>query len=233
MALAAAISAQAQTGVSTETVTFGKPADTAAADEPQDTYKRYTGKPAVDAFINAPLHVFPAIDQMTRMDMADYFNSGSPKPSKNNLKGECRIVSADDNQISFTVSDLSEVELSLLPMKSDTIIMVITTLKTPVTDSSAKFYTYPGWEPINKGIFIVPGLDEWTAKESTMSREDLENAVPFILASITYKPDTGTLVLENHLSEYLSREDSAKVKGALRDRLVYRWTGSKLQPVKN
>ncbi|MBD5225127.1 MAG: DUF3256 family protein [Bacteroidales bacterium] len=228
---AAAISAQAQNALPTETVTFGQHTETPLPKDSGDTYRRYTGKPAVDAFINAPIQVFPAIDPMTRMDMADYFNSGSPKPSKNNFKGDCRIISADNEQLSFSVSDVSEVELSLLPMKSDTIIMVVTTLKTPVQDSSVKFYSYPEWEPVTKGIFMVPGLDEWTAKDASLPREDLENAVPFILASITYQPATRTLTLENHLGDYLPRENADKVKASLRDRLVYRWTGSRLQPV--
>ncbi len=234
LALGCAISSHAQTDLSaTPPVTFGKQAQESLSPEPEEAYKHYTGNPAIDAFINAPIQVFPAIDPMTRMDMADYFNSGSPKPSKNNFKGDCRITEVTDNQISLSVTDLSDVELSLLPMKSDTIIMVISTLKTPVPDSSVKFYSYPSWKPITKGLFMVPGLDEWTAKDTTVSREDLENAVPFILASITYKPDTKTLVLEQHLGDFLPRENADKVKGALRDRLVYRWTGTKLQPANN
>ncbi len=118
-------------------------------------YNAYTGMPAVDAFINAPTAVFPSIDSMTRMDMADYFTSGSPKPSKNVFKGDCRIVSATPSQMTVTTTDASECELSLLPMAGDTIIMVVTTLQTPTPDSSVKFYTYPDWKPIEKELFIV------------------------------------------------------------------------------
>lgn len=234
LALGAAIAVEAQTSSPMEPVTFGKNKNMTMEDvvDAPDTYQRYTGNPAMDAFINAPQEVFPAIDKMTRMDMADYFNSGSPKPSKNNLKGECRIISATPDQISFTGSEVADVELSLLPMKSDTIIMVVTTLKTPVPDSAVKFYAYPGWEPVTKGVFIVPGLNEWTAKNTEMPREDIENAVPFILASFTYKPDTRSLVIENHIGDYLPRETGEKVKNALSERLVYKWTGSKFQAEK-
>lgn len=195
-------------------------------------YNAYTGMPAVDAFINAPTAVFPSIDSMTRMDMADYFTSGSPKPSKNVFKGDCRIVSATPSQMTVSTTDASECELSLLPMAGDTIIMVVTTLQTPTPDSSVKFYTYPDWRPIEKGLFIVPGLDEWTAEGSTARREDLENAVPFILARISYDTQARRLTLENNVGDYLPREANELAKDALKERLVYLWNGHKMVKVK-
>jgi len=229
--LASAINASAQAQLEVPDFTAGSLAADTAEAENADTYTRYTGNPAIDAFINAPQVVFPTIDHMTRMDMADYFNSGSPKPSKNSLNGECRINSASDSQVTLSTSDVSSVELSLLPMKSDTIIMVITTLNTPVPDSSVKFYTYPQWKPVSKGLFMVPGLDEWTDKDAKIKREDLENAVPFILAKLSYTPESRQLVLENNLGDYLPQEANKLIDGALKQRLVYHWNGSRM--VKN
>ena len=228
IAACAAITLAAQTQLEVPDFTAGSIAADTAEVEDADTYTRYTGNPAIDAFINAPQEVFPTIDHMTRMDMADYFNSGSPKPSKNSLNGDCRIDSASAAQVTLSTSDVSKTELSLLPMKSDTIIMVINTLKTPVPDSSVKFYTYPQWQPISRGLFMVPGLDDWTAKEAKVEREDLENAIPFMLARFTYLPETRQLILENNVGDYLPKEANKLVDGALKSRLVYRWDGSRM-----
>lgn len=70
---------------------------------------------ASQAFIDAPVNVFPTIDRLTRLDMIDYFNSGSQKPSKNSFKGDCRILTASESQITVSTSEVSEVSLSLIP----------------------------------------------------------------------------------------------------------------------
>ena len=229
LATAAAIGAAAQVPATDEAMVE---ATDSLALESEDTYNAYTGSPAMDAFINAPVEVFPSIDPMTRMDMADYFNSGSPKPSKNVFKGDCRIVSASPAQVTVATTEASQAEISILPAKGDSIIMVITTLDTPVPDSSVSFYTYPEWKPIEKELFAMPGLDEWTVGGNATPRADIENAVPFILARITYDPASDALTLENKLGEFLPAESRDIVKGALTDTLVYQWDGRRMVPRK-
>jgi lipoprotein len=208
-------------------------ADSTAADSDSGGFNRYTGQPAMDAFINAPARIFPALDHMTRMDMADYFNSGSPKPSKNVFKGDTRITAATPAQVTVATTDISQAEITVLPVKGDSIIMLITTLDTPSPDSSVKFYTYPGWEPVKNELFTAPGLDDWISEGDTTSRDDLENAVPFILAKAVYDPTAGTLTLENDPESYLSIEDAKVAKKALKDKLVYRWDGRRMEKEKN
>lgn len=182
---------------------------------------------ASQAFVDAPVNVFPTIDRITRLDMIDYFNSGSQKPSKNSFKGDCRILSASDNQITLSTSDVSEVSLSLIPQKSDTIIMVITTLKTPDDDSSARFYN-SRWEEINKGLFLVPQLDDWIKPESRARKEELESLFPFMLARFTYEPESGTLTLTNNVANILPEEATSWAGDALKSKIVYRWDGKKM-----
>ncbi len=185
---------------------------------------------ASTAFVDAPAEVFPTIDRMTRLDMLDYFNSGSQKPSKNAFKGDCRILSANDSQITVSTSEVSEVAMSLIPQKSDTIIMVITTLKTPQDDSSVKFYT-SSWKEIKKGLFLVPQLDDWMLPEAKERKKDLENAFPFMLARCVYEPSTGTLTLINNVGGFLPEEDAQWAGPLLRSSITYRWKGKKMVKV--
>lgn len=182
---------------------------------------------ASQAFVDAPVTVFPSIDRMTRLDMLDYFNSGSQKPSKNSFKGNCRVISADDSQITFSTSDVSEVSLSLIPQKSDTIIMVITTLKTPADDSDATFYT-SDWKKIEKGLFLVPQLDDWMKPEARDKKDELESLYPFMLARFTYEPASGIMTLTNNVSTLLPEEATSWAGDALKSKLVYRWDGKKM-----
>ena len=104
---------------------------------------------AADFFANAPLRIFPTIDRTTRLDMLDYYRSGSDKPSKNAFKGNARVLAASPSQITFSTSDVQEVELSLIPHRGDTLLMVITTVSTPAPDSEVRFYT-TAWEPVDR-----------------------------------------------------------------------------------
>ncbi len=42
---------------------------------------------ATEAFSSAPASVLPLIDYITRLDMIDYYNSGSATASKNVMQG--------------------------------------------------------------------------------------------------------------------------------------------------
>lgn len=186
---------------------------------------------AAVAFADAPLSIFPTIDRTTRLDMIDYFNSGSDKPSKNAFKGNARILGMNDTQITFSTSDIQEVELSLIPHKSDTLIMVITTIKTPIEDSDVKFYTTK-WTLADEGLFLVPQLDDWITDDGKKRKSDLENLYPITLARCVYKPETGILTIENKIGDLFPETESQWAKDYLRTHLVYHWTGKKMEKMK-
>lgn len=179
------------------------------------------------AFIDAPAHIFPSIDRSTRLDMLDYFNSGSDKPSKNAFKGNARVLALSPAAITFSTSDVQTVDLALVPARTDTLIMVITTLKTPVEDSTVEFYTR-SWQPAGEGLFIVPQLSDWMTPEGEKRRDDIENLYPITLARCVYDPGSRTLTLENKLGDFLPENQAAWAKGLLRGKLVYQWNGKKM-----
>ncbi|MDE7119201.1 MAG: DUF3256 family protein, partial [Muribaculaceae bacterium] len=93
------------------------------------------------------------------------------------------------------------------------------------------FYT-TSWQPVDKGLFIVPALDDWMQPQAADKRQDVENAVPFMLAKISYEPATATLTLVNNLGAYLPEETSALAGNALKSELSYRWDGHKMVRIK-
>lgn len=182
---------------------------------------------AAQFFVSAPLSVFPTIDPMTRLDMIDYFQAGSDKPSRNTAGGECRILEETPQSITFSTSDVSEYSLSLIPTKKkgETILMVVRTLKTPAEDSTAKFYS-TDWKEL-PGLFEVPQLMDWLNDEGKKQRRDVENAVPFVLAKLTYTPSNKMITLTNNLGDYIPEEVLGLAQNSLHQQLRFRWNGKK------
>ncbi|MDY3857700.1 MAG: DUF3256 family protein [Muribaculaceae bacterium] len=176
-------------------------------------------------FMIAPVEIVPTIDEITRLDMLDYFKAGMDHPSKNVFGKDVRITSLSDDQITFTTSAVGERTISIINNgKGERDVMVINTVKTPQEDSTVKFYNLD-WTPSRKGYFMVPTLSDWILPEAKKRKSDLENAVPIMLAKMIYKPSTGELILTNNLGSYLPEEVTDLVGSSLRGSLTYQLTG--------
>ncbi len=95
---------------------------------------------ATNAFASAPQSVFPLLDKNARLDMIDYFASGSDTPSRNKLDGSSRISELNDYSVKIKMTDASDYQLAILPAGSDSLIAVISTVATPAHDSHISFY---------------------------------------------------------------------------------------------
>lgn len=184
---------------------------------------------AADYFVNAPMSIFPTIDRMTRLDMIDYYNAGSDKASRNLVNGSCKVLEETPEKIVVQTSPVSEYTIALLPSsdkKIGKLIMLVTTLKTPAEDSSVKFYN-TSWEEV-KGIFRVPLLDDWMLPEARKNRQDVENALPFVIAKLEYFPEQQKAVLTHDLPSFVAEEMLGIAKSSLKNQLTFHWNGKRL-----
>jgi len=198
-----------------------------------DAVEETTDSTAADFFVNAPAQVFPTIDKMTRMDMIDYFQAGSDKASKNLVGGECKIIEDTGDKLVFTTSPVSEYTLVVLPASGknhDRILMLCRTLRTPAEDSTLRFYD-TRWNEL-EGLFSAPTLDDWILPEARRNRRDVENAVPFVLAKMTYSTTDHTATFTADLPGYIPKESLPTATSSLRSQLTFRWNGKKLVMVK-
>ena len=191
-------------------------------------YPQFT---ATEAFSSAPASVLPIIDYITRLDMIDYFNSGSAKASKNIMDGQSRITALSPMSLSVSITASSECQIALLPMRGDTAIVCIETVLTPAPDSRVSVYDRD-WKPLSGPCFTIPALAGWLTSEGKKQSEMVESQVPFMLASAEYSPETLTLVLTNRLSDFLSDDVYGQVKPYLLPSITYRWNSSRFVPVK-
>ncbi len=189
---------------------------------------------AAEAFINAPTSRFPLIQKMKRMDMVDYKNSGVDKPSDNLLGGKSKILSLTPEKIVVEVCEggLSVTSISVdKSNRGDTVLIVTADVATPAPDGAVSFFT-SDWKPLAGDIFNAPVTADWIKPQFKKQIREIENLLPFVLASYSYDPLDHTLTLTPSVKQYLPESDYDKVKEMLSDKLVYRWNGKKMVQLK-
>lgn len=166
---------------------------------------------ASDFFKTAPDKTIRLLSQNTRLDMIDYYNFGSTHTSSNSLQGSAQMKSLSDNSMSFDIDKDVNMQIVVLPTKTDTVIAVVTTLSSPVPDSSIEFYN-TSWQPIRKVPFAMPAYSDWLTKEGASDPVTVNLYLPFIPVYATFDPEGKTLLLVNQARKYLDKDDYAKVE---------------------
>ena len=182
-------------------------------------------KTAADAFTTAPTGIFPLLDQNTRLDMVDYYNSGLATPSANRLQGRSAITSLTPATITVKITDSSSAQIALLPAGRDTIFAVISTVATPGLDSTIKFYDSNWAPPPTDPPFTTPRWnDRGTPGPDTT---EIKDSTPSFLASYFIDTDAGTLTATNNLATFLDEDTYKTLSPALRPTLTYKWNGKR------
>lgn len=179
-----------------------------------------------EAFVTAPREVIVAIDSLTRLDMIDYYDAQSTVASRNAMGGEAMVTSITDSSITLNTSKSSQVTITLLPTRRDTVIMVINTLALPTPDSYMTLYN-SRWEelPQKQQLRSHNDLTLWLLPVSKARQQDIENAIPFIPAIYTY--NNGTLTVTHTLKRLLPVDEYDMVKDHLRPSLTYQFSPEK------
>lgn len=179
------------------------------------------------AFTSAPAKVFPLLDNMTRLDMVDYFNSGMSTGSDNKLSGKSMITELTPEAMTIKMTDSSTDQIVVLQNGSAPIIALITTVATPGLDSSISFYD-DSWNPLPEGNFFSrPDWKQWLTPEGAPNEAVVQMQVPFMLASYVYDPATGVLTVTNNLPQFLDKEVYDDISTYLYPSLTYSWNGKK------
>lgn len=182
---------------------------------------------AVDAFVGGDKLFFPTIDYMTRLDMVDYFESGSPKASLNSFEEDARVVQLSDDMVTVTQGDILTTSFVILPYGKKQIVMVINTFAANPSDSQIKFYDDNLDElPADKFLKQMK-LEDWVGKLSNAERIDMENALPFMTATASYDPATLTLTLTPTVVGMLDEPAKKVVEPKLAKSVTYKWNGKK------
>ncbi|MDE6402975.1 MAG: DUF3256 family protein, partial [Muribaculaceae bacterium] len=164
------------------------------------------------AFISAPDDVIATVDSITRLDMLDYYDSGSSVASRNAFGGDTSVKSLNDVSITVALSKASEV--TIVPLeghaRGDSAILVINTLALPTPDSYAVTYDRQWHLDTHYSLPDHNNLDLWILPDGNKLRDKIENAIPFIPAIYTYHD--GVLTMTQTLSKLNGTDEYNLVK---------------------
>ena len=201
---------------------FMLPVAALSQDEPAAASK------AVDFFNSAPLDVAGNLSQISRLDMVDYFVSGSTFKSENQLGAKVALKSLGDEMVVWQDDDSVSTAIVVLPSASpraDTLLMVIRTIGGPMPDSEVSFYD-SGWNEIRdlRG-FPRPALKDWVKPAVRRMLAEIGETLPFMLATAGYDAETRTLTLTNRMDSYYVAGDKPDCLALIRPELRYVWNG--------
>ncbi|GEM_PF-4736681 len=166
---------------------------------------------AADFFKSAPEGRIALLPAAARLDMIDYFDFGSDHDSKNALNGLARLTRMADTEMAFVVDNDIDMQLVVLPVKNDTMLAVVTTIHSPVADSSIEFFD-SSWNRLRRAPFVMPAYKDWLTAEGKRDPTPVEMYLPFLSVKASFDADARQLTLENMAGEYLDEQDYKKVK---------------------
>lgn len=187
-----------------------------------------------DLFGSEPGQVFGLLPRTVRLDMVDYYRSGQTVAARNNMGGDSQFESMDSVYLRLRSSASTIVEMRLLASKRDTIIMVITTVQTPVADSRITFWDTE-WHPLRASkLFHAPQMDDFIKSDMPEQlRADLQAVMNFPLIEMRLEGECHDKLVARHgLQEFLVPTDYHRFEPYLLPSLTYHINGTKIKSVK-
>lgn len=193
-------------------------------------YARFNVREAV---LTAPRDVLFGVDSLKRLDMLDYYESGMKRGVQNDFVFEERITALDDNQATIMTSASTELTIALLATPSDTSLLVIKTMALPAPDARVTVYDR-NWQPLKPKAQLPDhnDLSLWLTGDWKTVQADVENAVPFITASMIYDPDSQVLTVLQTVNAVVGREERPWVEKYMKPTIAYKWNGKKWTQLK-
>ncbi len=189
---------------------------------------------AGELLVKAPRQVMELLDSIERLDMRDYYNSGSSTPTKNVVGGEARVLSESADNIVFQATDNSQYQLSILDHSKKSYIMLIETVNLgALPDSKLSFYSLD-WTGVYKvSSFInLPVLKDWLTVEGEKNIDEVKRFLPFMMATYAYDPAVQVLTMTNNMEAYYTKADVEKLQAWIKPSLVYQWHAGRFRLVK-
>lgn len=184
------------------------------------------------AVTTAPEKMLLTLENSILLDMLDYYESGVVRTFKNKAAEDTYIKEMTEATITIKTGACHDITFAVLPYGNSQIIMTIERVATPSIDAMVAFYD-SNWQPLNADkILRMPKLSDWTGKVSRDERAEIENALPFLMVDASYNPATSTLRFTPQIGDYVSVENTEKVKEALVEHLDYVWKGKSFKRVK-
>lgn len=183
---------------------------------------------AADFFVAMPSSVLPLFNDTQRQDMVDYYRYGSDRSTDNTFRGKSRVIGESDVVLTVAVAENSQIEVAIIPAKSDTILAVISTVSLPMRDARIDFYDR-NWQPLRRQPVAMPEFTDWITKDGEAHLADITLTLDFIPMTISYDAEASTLTFHNNTDEMLAAEDAERLRQWLHQDIIYDIKGTKFR----
>ncbi|MDE6008501.1 MAG: DUF3256 family protein, partial [Muribaculaceae bacterium] len=182
-----------------------------------------------EVFANLNTPGLESISKTARLDLADYWDADSVHFVRTASGGVANLEEFTKNYVRVKVSNVSTVELKILPYKKGEIVACVFTVGDSIQakDSEIDFYD-ASLVPIKKNrFFSAPVLSQFFAipKGSSTAMEEIREAVPFPTVAYSLSPLTDDLTARLTVEDYISPDDLPLLNRFARKELVAPWTG--------
>lgn len=187
---------------------------------------------AATAFLRIPQQELDLLSLSMRQDMLDYMQQRDSVYKKANIyRGLSWIETLKPDYISVHLSEVSSLQIKLLPLKGSGLPLVMTVYTIDdgngTADSTVSFYDN-SMRPLPTGKYLkTPDPKDFydIPKDAPVSRHDMEEAFPFYTFCMKVDPESGNLTGELTSANMLTLEQSELLKPYLRTALHWDWTG--------
>lgn len=192
---------------------------------------------AADAFIGIPRQDLDILTISMRQDMTDYMEADSVLKKTNVFLGESWIEQMDSTSMRVHLTDASNLQIQLLPLKKSRNPLVMTiyavTADNGTSDSTIKFYDTEMKELPASNFFTLPDPKKFYVfpKHEKVNKKEIYDIMPFYTIDYAIKGDTLTGKLT--MSDYLTLEQAEKVKRYLNPEIRWVWDGKRFNELKS
>lgn len=197
-------------------------------------------EPAAKFFTDMPISVLEFINKSRRLDMLDYYATDSIHKVPNGMEGFSYLEKVTPNYLKAQITPQSSLEISVIPIKGDTIYQCIYTISTQdqANDSEIKFYTQDYTQLATSKYIKLPELRNFINLDSAKKdeRKDIERKIeellPFTTVALSTDPVSHKLKAQLTSSQLCPQFEYDKISKYIRPTITYDWTGSKYSQAK-
>lgn len=185
-----------------------------------------------DIIKDMPDSIMPLLTKNDRLDFIDYLASNMKAEVTNRLGGKSEMTTISNDYAHIRMTGSSEISFKLLPTISDTIICMIHTHTSNVSDSKITFFNKK-WEVLTSdNYFEKPSADKFISLPDTLTNTEKENLrnkvyIPFIKAENS--KDNLELKFTLTTSKYMNTDDSKAIVPYIKSEITMKWNGQRFE----
>ena len=184
-----------------------------------------------EVFVKMPDELIVLLEEAWRKDLVDLYKSGKPAVLENTMQGKSVLYKLTDRYLKLQTTELSVVELKLLPLVNNTyIICLIQTVYGPVADSRVSFYTTE-WQRLPAENILPPVTGDLFWKEDADQEAlDYLSRLDMFLVKYSLSEENESLTAEYTTPLYLDDENQEIVKTFLKNEpKKYEWKSGRYE----